>query len=135
MVTEDTKDAHTTAPASHLFFLSGIFASAAVNLLTGLTSAPPRIEYVLVVIGSALCWGAAALNTAKMAVAVESDESTVSRIVDPALTEAHVANIRSSLQRKNREIILRQKRKAVIFSLLGVAFAVGASLFSAGVGP
>lgn len=115
-------------PPSFWYFLSGVVASAGVNLLTGLASSTFNPWFIFFIVGSAFVWLVIAWLLAGVAKSLEAVLQEASLVINGRLSRSERTEIQAQLLNGVRRPILGKISRACALGALAIAFSIGASV-------
>jgi len=114
---------------SYLYFLSGVFASAAVNLLTSVAVGPTKVG-LFVLLGTAGCWLVSSIGAASMAELLTIVRSDRDHLITPRLSLQEQEAVAAQCLAPRRRKIIAWAAVCAVSLAIGVGGLVAATVVS-----
>jgi small-conductance mechanosensitive channel len=114
---------HRIAP-SFVFFISGILAGAAVNLVTAIPTGSVSAQMMRVLLWSAAFWLGASIAMAVFASILEGNRDETTRVASQNLQQHEIQALRGALLKRKRTPLLISGLLAVALTIIAVRFAL-----------
>jgi len=113
----------TIAP-SFLFFISGVMASASVNIVTAIPTTNPGFARAIMLLLCALPWLAAAAVLASVASMLESTRLECERLTSSTLTSLEVEETWKAVFNKVRRRVMTRMALVIVFVIIAVVTVI-----------